>query len=428
MRVAPCLLAVLLAVGGCGDDGGPPPPPDRGAGQGDDSPGDTPGRAPPDAPPGEAPAATATLERLDASPECDGLVPERVPAVVTARRTPPAGTTCVGGVSDGTGAVAVGARGPGSTSWQTYAPDGTPRRAFLADAPLVPEPSGWHALVSSSGRSSTSQGTVLEHVAIAPDGAVLRGGEISPDPAGFVSLGWNLSSDPLGGCLVAMRATAVAGNHWSSVEAVRFDASGAPRSRGRVAVLPSALEPSFIAGGVSRGGEALVLYQHSASLDVAWLSADSGAPIPAATVERAEESAPVVGPGLSHALELVPLLDGGLALRSDGAFRRRYDRLATRSAPLPPWLAARAEGTYRFTRGNRGYAAFPPAGLAAPDCTQAVELLSPGGRLCGRLVLREEGTACTGGVVDQGWDGTVVQQSGRDACTYRWWPGLLAGD
>lgn len=42
-----------------------------------------------------------------------------------------------------------------------------------------------------------------------------------------------------------------------------------------------------------------------------------------------------------------------------------------------------------------------------------------------RVVLREAGTGCTTGAVDQGWDGTVVQQSGKDACTYRYWPGLL---
>jgi hypothetical protein len=37
----------------------------------------------------------------------------------------------------------------------------------------------------------------------------------------------------------------------------------------------------------------------------------------------------------------------------------------------------------------------------------------------------DDATGCSTGAIDQGWDGTVVQQSGKDACTYRWWPGLL---
>jgi hypothetical protein len=32
---------------------------------------------------------------------------------------------------------------------------------------------------------------------------------------------------------------------------------------------------------------------------------------------------------------------------------------------------------------------------------------------------------CTTGAIDQGWDGTVVQQASADACTYRWWPRML---
>jgi hypothetical protein len=103
-----------------------------------------------------------------------------------------------------------------------------------------------------------------------------------------------------------------------------------------------------------------------------------------------------------------------------------YPRLATTSAALPDWLAARAASTLRATRGNAGYAALPPPGRAAADCAQRIELLSTSGRLCGRVVLREDATGCTSGVVEQGWDGTVVQQSGKDPCTHRVWPRLLA--
>jgi hypothetical protein len=43
------------------------------------------------------------------------------------------------------------------------------------------------------------------------------------------------------------------------------------------------------------------------------------------------------------------------------------------------------------------------------------------------VTLREEGTGCTTGALDQGWDGTVVQQTAHGACGYRWWPRLLGG-
>ena len=106
---------------------------------------------------------------------------------------------------------------------------------------------------------------------------------------------------------------------------------------------------------------------------------------------------------------------------------RIYPRLATRTVPLPDWLAARSAWTFRITRGNAGYAVFPPPGAASADCTQAFALVAPSGRLCLRVTLREDGAGCTTGALDQGWDGTVVQQSGHDPCTFRWWPGLLGG-
>jgi hypothetical protein len=227
---------------------------------------------------------------------------------------------------------------------------------------------------------------------------------------------------------VALRSSSLAGNHWSTVAAQRLDASGAPAWPGgaEVRTVDSASEPLFLACGLSSRGEALVLSQRSAYLDVSWLDPRSGAAIPGASAERAEPFSPVVGPGLAPALELQPLLDGSVAVRADGTFRRAYGRLATLSSPLPAWLAERARFTFRFTRGNAGYAALPAAGEASQDCSQRIELLSPSGRLCGRVVLREAGGPCTTGAVDQGWDGTVVQQSGKDACVHRFWPRLLA--
>jgi hypothetical protein len=105
-----------------------------------------------------------------------------------------------------------------------------------------------------------------------------------------------------------------------------------------------------------------------------------------------------------------------------------FPRLGNTSAPAPEWLASRNGWRFRFTRGNRGYAFFPPPGQQLADCDPGLEIRAPSGRLCGTIAFREEGGACTTATLDQGWDGTVVQQSARDGCSYRWWPRLLAGD
>jgi hypothetical protein len=227
---------------------------------------------------------------------------------------------------------------------------------------------------------------------------------------------------------VVFQSVNLLGNHWFALRATRFDASGAPRHVDAPIAADVGPGPIFLAAGVSRGGDALVLYQQSAFVSAAWLDAD-GHVVLSAPLDAGDRTAEVLGDEryVAHALELSPLLDGSLALRSDGVFRRAYAPRAGRSGPLPAWLAARAGGTFRFTRGNIGYAALPAAGAEAPDCAQTVDLVSPSGRLCGRVVLREPGAAaCRTGVVDQGWDGTVVRQSAEGACTWRAWPGLLA--
>ncbi len=363
-------------------------------------------------------AVSLTVERLDDGAECAALVPASAPEPITVRLTAPAGGTCLGGTADGTGAVALGVRdAAGSVTWHATSGDGRPQGTFAAQA-LVSAPDGWQGLASD--------GALVDHVSIAPDGRVRRASAISPDPALHTGFRWQLAQDPSGGSVVLFRSVTVAGNHWNALDAFRFDASGAPRWPEAVQVSsdPDAAEPYFMAAGVSTTGAALLLFQDSAFLRARWLE-PSGAPH--ADAADPEASAAVVGEGLRHDVELAPLLDGSLALRSDGTWRRRYAPLASRSEPLPAWLAERDGWRYRFTRGNAGYAALQPAGEASAECTQRIDLVAPSGRLCGRVILRENATGCTTGALDQGWDGTVVQQSGEDACTYRWWPRLLAG-
>jgi hypothetical protein len=365
------------------------------------------------------------VERLDADAECDGLVPAAAPAPVHVTLGVPAGAGCVGGVSDGTGAVALGVRdAAGAVSWRVHRADGTPAGAFDADGGILSQPAGWHALQVS--RPQFGADPTVDHVAVSPSGDVVRRARVSPDPAVAVGPRWSLAADPAGGSAVAMRATYVAGNHWSEVTVQRFDAAGAPRwpAGTRAFTVDSAREPSYLGAGVATGGGLLVLSQHSAFLDVTWLDGDARASGGSVMQESADG---VVGAGLSHALELAPLLDGSVAVRSDGTWRRRYAPAAASSTPLPDWLASRAADGVRLAPGGRGYVLLPPAGAAASDCATRVELVSRGGRTCGRVTVREGGSACTVRNVDSGRDGTLVVQSAADACTIRWWPGLLGG-
>jgi hypothetical protein len=168
--------------------------------------------------------------------------------------------------------------------------------------------------------------------------------------------------------------------------------------------------------GVSTGGEALVLESASGGgMTVRWVRADGTA-----------ATAPATDPN-GFGGQLLPLLDGSLVLLQGPTPLRRYPHLSTASEPAPPWLSARANQAFRFTRGNKGYAFFPPAGQQSGACTQAVELVAPSGRRCVKLTFRRDGNACVTGAIDQGWDGTVVQQTSSGACGWRFWPGLLAG-
>ncbi len=367
---------------------------------------------------------SAIVERLDASAECDGLVPERVPAPVDVEWTQPSGT-CGAATADGTGHVAVSARNGDQVTWQVFAPSGAPAQSLSA-WPLVPQPSGWHGLGVVTVDPTVPFLSVI-HRTFSPEGGLLGETAATAAPTRNRLDAWTLAQDPRGGSATAVAETDAFHNHWSDVEAQRFDASGRARWGANLRFGASDQHAiAFLGTGISTVGESLTLWQHSAQLDAWWI--DGGGNTVASEV-RAEDFATAIGSATlqAHDLQLVPLLDGALALRSDGSFRRLYPHLATRSAPLPGWLADRAGWVLRFTRGARGYALLPPAGQPSPDCAQALELRSSSGRLCGRVRLLGGGGACTTGAVDQGWDGTVVQQRAQGGCRYRFWPGLLGG-
>lgn len=412
LRVLAVLFALSLACGS--DDELPTPVPE---------PTPTPEPTPEPTP---SPAPTVTFQRLDVASECDGLLPATAPEPVAFTRSPPSGEECAGGVSDGTGNVALLAqRAAGELDVLAVASDGRALGSFPARSVVLPQPEGWH-VVHAEGDPDRPAVWLR---AMAPDGSIARETKVSPDNPNLSRFHWELAEDPLGGSLLMFRL-------WSAspfLFAHRFDAAGVPLWPAVGVEVAYGRHVNVFSGAVSRDGAALV---GNAAYDwhFMWIDrsgevvVDAAVPAEVLGGEGAPNGAlPPPIPGVPPVTQ-APLLDGSIAMTVNGEWIRQYAPLAASSTAAPSWLSDRSGQSFRFTRGNRGYAFFPAAGSASADCTQAIELLAPSGRLCGRVVLHEEGSGCTTGAVDQGWDGTVVQQSGLDPCRYRWWPRLLAAD
>jgi hypothetical protein len=368
-----------------------------------------------------------TIRRVDDTGDCAGLVPARVPAAVEVELND-AGPSCGPGLSEGGGHVAVVRQsGRGFAEVQVFSPDGKPERALTVSTfggcflpttcgPLFPQESGFMAATATGGTGSFDPLLVHVHT-FAADGTLRR--TESPTTHEMGVFAWGLHDDPLGGVLLTTSGFVppdLPDRGTCNGHAFRFGRDG--RQRGR-----SDFACRVVTAGVSNGGESLVMESGEPStpfdqLDVLlhWLKPD-GSPAQPETSERSP---------FTSGAHLAPLLQGGLLLNDGGTWTRRYPHLGAASEPAPEWIASKPGWTYRFTRGNKGYAAFPPPGQQLVDCDPGVELRSVSGRLCGTITFREEGGACRSAAIDQGWDGTVVRQSARNACRWRWWPKLLA--
>ena len=121
---------------------------------------------------GDPAPGAGRFERVEETGDCAGLVPGGEPASPAGldRLAPPtAAAACAGGLTDGTGHVAVSAVAGGATTWRFHAPSGEALGAAEV-LTLVPQPDGFQALRVSPG--ATEDAPVVEHLASGPGGAV----------------------------------------------------------------------------------------------------------------------------------------------------------------------------------------------------------------------------------------------------------------
>lgn len=345
------------------------------------------------------------MVRLDSDPECDALVPTGVPEPVAVSIPNTSFHACGYGTSEGTGHVVGSHFGPATIDYSVFSSAGDAEQQMVVLGLVIPLPDGWQATRPTLG------GVVVQ--TYSGDGTPRV--SATPDLTGLSAPSWLFTDDPLGGTLLTGSGTAASGICRGLAQ--RFRADGSARAVAQIGcAVPGA--------GVSTGGASLVIEEGGASGHDAvlrWFDPD-GNPL-AAPSDDGPLSAPFPNgndPGLR------PLLDGSLVARSGSAWTRRFPPLAPNGEAAPPWLAARTGQSFRFTRGNRGYAFFPPGGVGSSDCTQQVELVAPDGRLCARVTFRRDGNACTTGFIDQGWDGSVIEQTAANACSWRVWPGFFA--
>ncbi len=228
-----------------------------------------------------AAAPTVTAERLDAAAECDGLVPAQIPDPIAVTRTPPAGASCAGGVSDGTGHVALAAMDASGAVFQVRTPGGDARGEFRAHARMVAQRSGWHAVAITTVDRDVAQpygggfihvrGIQLEHVVVAADGTIVQRTLVSP--YGRDSLrGWTFGEDPLGGSVVQVNEVDMFGNHFQGIGAHRFDAAGGRLHATAIAYGSSLGE--FMASAASNRGGTLHLFYDPGYSNASWRDRD----------------------------------------------------------------------------------------------------------------------------------------------------------
>lgn len=201
----------------------------------------------------------------------------------------------------------------------------------------------------------------------------------------------------------------------SVLTAQRWDPFGFDLS-GPTTVATGGVPQQHLAGAVNLNASSVAVWDAGGEMRARWLRQDGG-------MIGLEHALPGVPAGVTPVLR--PLLHTpGVALKSAGAWRAQLQSSAT-VGPPPAWLVATGDSDLAIVRNRTGYAVTPPPGVASPTCTQAVEVRTPTGRLCGRVHLRQGGSACTTAPIRIGKDGSVIERVAGATCSYRVWPGML---
>jgi hypothetical protein len=201
------------------------------------------------------------------------------------------------------------------------------------------------------------------------------------------------------------------------------------------------LQAAVYGAGIDDLGRVLVL-QDGSSLGSAvaaqWLD-ENGAAITSSFavpgVSAPQQSVFVLN---SQFFDTLPLVGGGLAIRTSSQWMAVIPSGSTAVQPAPAWLAAHGgDALQRLPDSRPGYAVLPKRATVAP-CAQQVALISPAGNFCGAEELPIDANTCTTRDVTLGLDGTLLQMlpgdreqnplPGRDdvhTCTLRYWPAAL---
>jgi hypothetical protein len=367
---------------------------------------------------------TARIEVVSDTGDCAAVLPTELPAPRVAALEMPDARLCAGATSDGDGRVALESVEPstGVHFYQAREPDGSTAPGeveFWAVnfTPLAPQPHGYHGVEVPLGSFG---GPRADHKVVDGKGVTQRSTRVGTDQqTDFLA---TIAPVPGGGSVAFYDAVSILGNHGSSHAVVRFAADGTPGTPVGVGGGGASDLAHELAAAVSTAGSAFALRDGQGGFLVAsWVHPDGS-------------SQPVdLGERRGGDFLLLPLVDGGIAIRVSGAWIGQV-RAHSGVLDLPP--------TWGFDAGPgrrvallpraRGYVTLPTGGATASPCEQTLEIVAPSGAYCGRVLLRFSDGACTTKRVDMGLDGTLLQQSptdgcsgGRCTCTHAWWSGAL---
>jgi hypothetical protein len=324
--------------------------------------------------------------------ECDGLMPDAVPAPM--QITSPAFACGTSGMADQSGNIALSSTPfRGMLSWATYDAHGKLLGGFRSWSGAVARSSGFQVVEVWQGAGAPMD--MWHFWTRGPDGSAER----LSTSVGNDACGTGTFPSSAGGAIVL----SICGSRTGLTRVIRFDDSGKQLYSSQ----PLAAYPSSMAAGDASGNVLVVAMGDAvagfASSDLVghWLAPDGSL----------VNDWFVITSGGGRQVSLRPLIGGGIAVMQDDQWRAILQPFGGAQAP-PDWLTSRPGLDLHIVRGRKAYAFTANGG--GPD----VEVTTPAGKSCGRFSVQ-------GSNVSIGADGTVIAPTGSDLCTRSVYSGLL---